>query len=324
MFACVLLIVLFSAVCAELEYGREGPPISNWTFPYDGHFAADFALDFASASYADDPTACIEKHGLKLAKRSEVYCDSTPWDKCIAYVAYNESFIVFSVRGTTTKLQLIAELVETMTAPKRKFVWGSVQRYFRVALTSIYHQGGYKKLLKKLKATYPNATMLFTGHSLGAAIVSLASSLYASDNPHVPPSHIRLITFGQPRVGNMEYARGHDLFVPNSWRIVHRFDIVAHLPYCYETLWSHQCTPLFNHGPQHHGTEIWYLEAMNPDFDLFRICTGQPLNEDSSCSNGKYIHFDVNDHLVYFGKDVSANGVGGCPVEVNNELSLFH
>ncbi|KAI6203466.1 HBS1-like protein [Aphelenchoides besseyi] len=251
--------------------------------------------EFSLNSYADDPVPCIAKHGMSLAKRMELRCDYLPYDKCIAYVAYNESYIVFSVRGTTTKLQLITELVETMTA-------------------SIYNEGGFGKLLKKLKKTYPNATLLFSGHSLGGAIVSLASSMFSYDNPQIPVDQIRLITFGQPRVGNMDYSVGHDLHVPNSWRIVHRFDIVAHLPYCYETLWSHRCTPLYNHGPYHHGTEIWYPGNMTITKDAYQICTEHPYNEDDTCSNAEWKHFNVNDHLVYFDKDVSNNGVLGCPV----------
>lgn len=40
---------------------------------------------------------------------------------------------------------------------------------------------------------------------------------------------------------------------------------------------------MLNHGPFHHGTEIWYPDKMNQNNTLFRICTDQPINEDSSC-----------------------------------------
>jgi len=126
---------------------------------------------------------------------------------------------------------------------------------------------------------------------------------------------IRCISFGQPRVGNMEYAAGHDLLVPNTWRIIHRYDIVAHLPYCYEALFSHQCVSLFNHGPWHTGTEIWYHGDMTENKSLapiFRICGGKPFNEDTSCSNYEYPHYNINDHLFYFDVDVSSNGLHGC------------
>lgn len=113
----------------------------------------------------------------------------------------------------------------------------------------------------------------------------MASVMFALENAdlHVRDSTL-LVTFGQPRVGNLEYSTVHDRLVPNSWRVIHRYDIVAHLPYCYETILSRECTPLYNHGPFHHGTEIWYPdEWMQANRSLYRICDGEPFNEDQSC-----------------------------------------
>lgn len=81
----------------------------------------------------------------------------------------------------------------------------------------------------------------------------------------------------------MDYAYVHDIQVPNSWRLIHRYDIVAHLPYCVERIFSHRCTSLYNHGSFHHGTEIWYPDKMNLTDSIFRICTGLPINEDENC-----------------------------------------
>jgi hypothetical protein len=39
--------------------------------------------------------------------------------------------------------------------------------------------------------------------------------------PDLKPGDLLLITFGQPRVGNIAYA--HDQLVPNSFRLVHRY-----------------------------------------------------------------------------------------------------
>lgn len=43
---------------------------------------------------------------------------------------------------------------------------------------------------------------------------------------------IRLITFGQPRIGDYTYALNHNRFVPYSYRVVHRADIIPHVPPC--------------------------------------------------------------------------------------------
>ncbi|CAD5206357.1 unnamed protein product [Bursaphelenchus okinawaensis] len=283
---------------------------------YDDRLA-DFALDFAAAAYANDPSKCIQKHGLQMAIQTKVACDST-YNQCWAYIAYNETIVVTAVRGTQTRLQLITELVETMSAPKKSFPsGGSVQRYFYIALKTIWKQGFGQKL-SNLTKTLPKAHFLFTGHSLGGALASLTSSLFAHNhNRTITSDRISLITFGQPRVGNMDYATGHDELVPRSWRLIHRYDIVAHLPYCYESLFSRQCSSLYNHGPYHHGTEIWYPGEMTNSgylYNMYRICTNTPLNEDRSCSNSAYIHYNVADHLMYFNKSVSDYGEAGCPV----------
>uniref|UniRef100_A0A915ECP1 Fungal lipase-like domain-containing protein n=1 Tax=Ditylenchus dipsaci TaxID=166011 RepID=A0A915ECP1_9BILA len=293
------------------------PPSVNWTSDYNVELA-QMAFDFAAAAYSDDPIPCLRKHAAVLELIDHISCDYVG-DECWAYIARNDDFVVFSVRGTKTRLQLITELVETMSWPKKTFpAGGSVQRYFFSALKSVWDKGFGAKL-RKLRIDHPKARFLFTGHSLGGALASLASSLFAYENKDlIGPDSIFLITYGQPRVGNMDYAEGHDLLVPNSWRIIHRYDLVAHLPYCYERLLSHKCASLYNHGPWHHGTEIWYPDGMNNTDSLFKICQGLPLNEDDSCSNGYYVHYGTTDHFRYFEKDVDQYGTAGC---VDNKTS---
>ncbi|MFH4976946.1 hypothetical protein AB6A40_003655 [Gnathostoma spinigerum] len=159
---------------------------------------------------------------------------------------------------------------------------------------------------------YPDHSIVFTGHSLGGAIASVASIKYAWTRfGNSTLSDIILITFGQPRVGNMDFAVAHDRLIPHSFRIVHRYDLVAHLPFCYETLRSHSCMSLRNHGPYHHGTEIWYPNDMT-NISLYRICTSLPRNEDDTCSNSQYAHFNIDDHTFYYNEHVSEYGKRGC------------
>uniref|UniRef100_A0A7E4VPQ7 Lipase_3 domain-containing protein n=1 Tax=Panagrellus redivivus TaxID=6233 RepID=A0A7E4VPQ7_PANRE len=315
----VLLVFLAHAICRpptqddvaalfDASFISESPA-NNWTIDYDRKLA-EFALDFAAAAYSKDPTPCLAKNNATLIRRVQVPCDYID-DQCWAFVARSEEWIIFAVRGTKTKLQLITELVESMTAPKMTFpAGGSVQRYFYSALQSLW-KAGFGALLKDLKVEFPKAKMLFTGHSLGGALASLASSMFAYEHPTMAkPDEVFLITFGQPRVGNILYAAAHDKIVPNSWRLVHSHDIVPHLPYCFEDFWT-KCTAGRNHTPYHHGTEIWYPEDMN-NSSIFRICTAEPINEDASCSNEYYVHFNIIDHLAYLGKDVDLHGTTGC------------
>ncbi|KAI1701078.1 lipase (class 3) domain-containing protein [Ditylenchus destructor] len=283
-------------------YAPPGPPSLNWTMDFTTDFAL-MALDYAAASYSDDPIPCLRKHGAALVMIDHIPCD-----------------VVGDQPGNVLKVEYLRKhvscitwvLVETMSSPKHNFPsGGSVQRYFFAALKKIWNKGFGQKL-RQLRIENPQSRFLFTGHSLGGALVSLASSLFAFENLDlIGPNDIHLVTFGQPRVGNMDYASGHDLLVPNSWRLIHRYDIVAHLPYCYESL-TRKCTPLYNHGPWHHGTEIWYEDGMSPNSSLFKICRGAPINEDDECSNGYYVHYTTADHFLYFERDVDSYGSAGC------------
>lgn len=320
--ACILLELIFSTLWCLPTTTAVFSNRRNWTIEY-GNGLAEMALDFAAAAYAKDPSKCMAKNGAQLIMRLEVPCDAIS-DECWAFIAVSANFIVFSVRGTRTKAQLIVEIVESMTEPKISFpAGGSVQHYFYKSLQAIW-TAGFEQKLREIKQLHPNLPVLFTGHSLGAAIVSLASTQFAMENNQtVGPNDLLLITFGQPRVGNILYARAHDRLVPNSFRLVHRYDIVPHLPYCYQQLFRpHNCIPLLGHGPFHHGTEIWYpSEDMEPHHSLYVICDRQPFGEDKQCSNAHILHLQVRDHLAYFGKDVDGYGTQGCEAPVRQQFS---
>jgi len=93
-----------------------------------------------------------------------------------------------------------------------------------------------------------NSTSRFiiTGHSLGGALASLFS-LYMKDHLKWDNPLTTLITFGQPRVGDANYANTHDAFIsPNQkLRLVYRYDIIPHLPSADITRY------------RHHSREVW-------------------------------------------------------------------
>ncbi|CAK5058116.1 unnamed protein product [Meloidogyne enterolobii] len=185
-------------------YSPSDSPKNNWTVNY-GSWLTLPSLDFAAAAYSTDPSPCLEKHKAKLVLRVQVPCDAFR-DECWAFIAISKHFIIFSVRGTQTQTQLIVEIIESMTgskilekiffekflpilAPKKEFpAGGSVQHYFYESLQAIWNAGFGTKLAELKK-----------------------------------PKELLLVTFGQPRVGNIEYAKLHRRLVPNSFRIVHRY-----------------------------------------------------------------------------------------------------
>ena len=66
-----------------------------------------------------------------------------------------------------------------------------------------------------------------------------------SYNGYLPQEKIKLITFGEPRVGNSDYVTAVDKLLSYAFRVIHSHDIVPHLP------------PKGMFGYYQHKSEIW-------------------------------------------------------------------
>ena len=103
------------------------------------------------------------------------------------------------------------------------------------------------------------------------------SGIVASDN-------IVKYTYGEPRVGNTDWAQDFDKYVPHAYRVVHDGDMVSHLPPPVFLQWTYE----------HTSTEIWY----NDEFSSYRVCLP---NEDPNCSNETTVlKLNMDDHLYYW------------------------
>jgi predicted lipase len=81
--------------------------------------------------------------------------------------------------------------------------------------------------------TYPSYKIVFTGHSLGAALTELAAVDYHKNSANIDEQdRIRLINYASPRVGNQEWASFIDSlsFSKKSYRLARYGDIISHLP----------------------------------------------------------------------------------------------
>lgn len=67
---------------------------------------------------------------------------------------------------------------------------------------------------------------MVTGHSLGGALASLAS-IDIKNSFGITP---KVITFGQPRIGNQNLANYLSEMIPKTYRVINYADIVPHLP----------------------------------------------------------------------------------------------
>lgn len=138
-----------------------------------------------------------------------------------AFLAGNDDTLLLSFRGTEPD-----KLEDIMTDLDINFVdgpFGRVHDGFNRALNCII-----RDVVEKVKFyRKSNQSLFVTGHSLGAALATLAFAYLEKEGI----STDALYTFGQPRVGNEEFAQGFNLkFKEKAYRIVNNNDIVTRVP----------------------------------------------------------------------------------------------
>ena len=142
-------------------------------------------------------------------------------DETQAFVTGNNDAIIVAFRGTEPK-----KLQDWVTDADFDLVdgpLGEVHDGFYRALRFVW-----RELSKATKDFQDKGQSLwFTGHSLGAALATLAvASLRADDKP----VH-GLYTFGQPRTGSRDFAANFNQdFKPRCFRFVNNNDIVPRVP----------------------------------------------------------------------------------------------
>lgn len=148
------------------------------------------------------------------------------------FVASNERFAVVAFRGTESDVRredpdLRHVLADMMTNFKIRLVdsgqGGRVHRGFKAAVDSVWADAadfkGLESYLARLAAARRARTVWFTGHSLGAALASVAADRYGDVRG--------LYTFGSPRAGDDDFAA--DVHV-NNYRFVNYRDVVTNVP----------------------------------------------------------------------------------------------
>ncbi|GMS80464.1 hypothetical protein PENTCL1PPCAC_2639, partial [Pristionchus entomophagus] len=281
----------------------------------------------AAAAYGDRIEECVNKahptdHKWELWGSSNQICDILSHN-CAFFIAHSESKEETSIgfRGTTSKSQLFVEGWQSLTPAVDFFGMGLVNRYFITAHLSMW--SGIEEYLKDPK--FRHHSISFTGHSLGGALAALAAAR-AVKQGFRRSDQVKVYTYGEPRVGSLKFARAFDEIIPESYRIIHRSDVVPHMPGCEKNLTGtrNNVSPCDNQNPDgsyHHGTEVWYRFGMVPGSGAYRICSGLPKNEDFSCSDKIKFRIDgvgdsMGEHREYYGVKVSGHGHSGCATNI--------
>lgn len=152
------------------------------------------------------------------------------------YFASNDNHALLAFRGTEADNDndKAADAEINQTSEAGTLVHSGFKRY----LDSVWAQ--VTQWVTAYRANHPNPNLTITGHSLGAALATLAFT-------RLNDAASSLITFGCPRVGNPSYC---DVIATAArtrgcYRAVDNLDIVTHVPTDFLSVYVHPSVTVF-------------------------------------------------------------------------------
>lgn len=119
------------------------------------------------------------------------------------------SFYILHFRGNPGFLQFVIEGIETIFKDKTPFIaGGKVSEYFYNGFDLLW-TGGMRDDFLSLKNKYPSYQLWVVGHSLGGSLASIAAGTIVKLGL-MPANKVSLITMGQPRTGDVDFANAQD------------------------------------------------------------------------------------------------------------------
>jgi triacylglycerol lipase len=222
-----------SKVLPEISFEKIAPPYPKYhyfqgvqDYPFrPGATGFDLVnawwlIEACILSYSEED---LVRKKFKLAGLKEVKYFGGASTQC--FVAHNEAFLILVFRGTEARRRpgrtdfgnILADvLADADIRLDGSGQVGQVHRGFKEALDEVWKED----LLTHLKSKEGSGrTFWFTGHSLGAAVATLAAQRYGQVHG--------LYTYGSPRVGDLDFQQ--DFKVP-TYRFVNNKDIVTRVP----------------------------------------------------------------------------------------------
>ncbi len=150
-----------------------------------------------------------------------------------AFVIGNENMIIVSFRGTEMKLADFLRDAELKPEPGPGSA-GQVHSGFHKGLKEVWGNAsaikGIYQCIKQFRDN--NQTIWFCGHSLGAALATLAAAEYVLNGSAADVDSVKgIYTIGQPRVGDDEFAAAFDaVLAEKCFRFVNNNDVVTRVP----------------------------------------------------------------------------------------------
>ena len=246
-----------------------------------------------------------------LANWTCARCASFAGDLDVHSIVYDATWDLFAYAGFSHTLRAPV-LAFRGTDSRSIYNWAENMRYWRTDLPlpvpgaagAMVHTGFYVSwnasalapnltaAALSLAAAHPAAPLYITGHSLGAALATVAAVDIAAKLPR--SVRVRLVTFGSPRVGNAAFAAFVRQATDASTRVTHNRDIVPSVP----PTWV---------GFHHAATEAWQVDVDGAGVVGLCDASGEdPRCHDSVCTLG--LCTSVADHLMYLEAPMMSTG----------------
>ncbi|KAI6190319.1 Hydrolase [Aphelenchoides bicaudatus] len=203
--------------------------INGASAAYDEAIAKEMLVVAAAAYDHTSPSNCLSNRfgDVEIVANYRLVCDSTGNTTCSGYVAllHSKKILAVAFRGTSSDFQMFEEVISGFEGKPNFLGIGRVNSYFYDAYYILLTSGMSEKIYESADK-YPDYKLWVTGHSLGAAIATLFSADLVINGRFNMQNSVHY-NFGQPRVGNLEFAFFHDLFLPEYYRVTHRQDFVS-------------------------------------------------------------------------------------------------
>jgi triacylglycerol lipase len=198
------------------------PPVVRAAYSDRMAWILSSMADLAYDRYEDDPRACelftlkLKGGGFRLVQIFNSEATDTQ-----AFLAANADFAVLAFRGTEVKKK--KDVLTDLRATQISAIEGGlrVHKGFQSAYDSVKDE-----IEKGLATLDPKLPIYITGHSLGAALATVATKnldVASKFKDRIAACY----TFGSPRVGNTKYDRA---FKAPIYRMVNTTDIVTVIP----------------------------------------------------------------------------------------------
>ncbi|GMT05397.1 hypothetical protein PENTCL1PPCAC_27571, partial [Pristionchus entomophagus] len=268
----------------------------------------------ALAARDNNATDCLAnaRPDVTVVKQYSVECDKAG-NNCGAILAVSQEAkaIYIAYKGSSFDKQLFAEFVHGLAAQLgawEKFVDDAgVITYFHGAFQKLFLESGLQEDLIELRKKHPAYRLWLTGHSLGGSLASM-TALYAAHHKLIDQSKIRLITFGEPRTGNVAFAKSLETEIDFRYRVVKRNDLVSNIPNSVDPNAILLTPAMFDRQPLFYRYLVHYDNLMGKG-DSFKVCE---LSDDHGCRNLAGA-VDINDHVTYFNINHDEYNKARCP-----------